>query len=139
MGMEKQISRRELLKSGAGTAVLSAVGAGGLLSLLANRQAVAAGTILAIVGVTSEVGEHGAKSSEPAHRHTFDAAFILRSINPDNGVIRGDLFGQTRLVISTGHTREDFHIHAIRMRNVMIDDSVLTLVADEHRHQLHVD
>ena len=49
-----RISRRTLLRSSAGSAVVAAVGIGGLLELLANREAIAAGTVIAIVGVTRE-------------------------------------------------------------------------------------
>ncbi len=135
--MEKQIRRRDLLKSLAGTPVMTALGAGGLLTLLADRQAVAAGTVIAITGVTSEVGDRGGPGE--AHRHTFAAGFLLKHINPDNGQILGDIIGQTQLVVSTGHAPEDFHIHPIRMANVLIDQTILTIVADQHAHQLHVD
>jgi hypothetical protein len=138
--MESRISRRELLKSSAGTAVVSAVGAGGLLELLSNRKAVAAGAIIAIVGVTSEVGEHSAKADEPAHRHTFSAGFFVKSLNRSTGEIRGDIIGQTALTLSTGFVMEDAHVHLIRMKNVLLrlDSTIATLEADEHVHLLHV-
>jgi hypothetical protein len=138
--MESRISRRELLKSSAGTAVVSAVGAAGLLELLSNRKAVAAGAIIAIVGVTSEVGEHSAKTVEPAHRHTFDAGFFVRSLNRSTGEIRGDIFGQTVLTLSTGFEIEDAHVHLIKMKNVLLrlDSTIVTLETDEHVHVLRV-
>src|SRR5438045_631558 len=49
---ERRISRRKLLSSTAGSAVVRVVGIGGLLELLANREAIAAGTVLALEGVT---------------------------------------------------------------------------------------
>ena len=136
--MGKQISRRGLVRSLAGTPVVATLGTGGLLTLLANRQAVAAGTAIPIAGVTSETGDRGTMEGE-AHRHTFGAIFTMRSINPDNGNILGDIIGRTQLVVSTGDEREDFHVHFIQMRNVLISQTVPTLVADQHLHQLHVD
>jgi hypothetical protein len=137
MVMDSQISRRKLLKSGAGTAVVSALGAGGLLELLANRKAVAAGTVIAVVGVTGETGDRG-KASGEAHRHTFSASFIVKALNRHTGRILGDIIGRTGAVLSTGDGQEDFHIHNIRMMNVTIDEEILTLVADQHRHLLSV-
>ena len=136
--MKNQINRRDLLRSLASTPVMTAVGAGGLLTLLANRQAVAAGTQIPIVGVTSEFGDRGHQPGE-AHRHTFGALFILRSINPNNGTIRGDIIGQTQAVISTGDEPEDFHVHFIQMGNVVIAQTIATAVADEHAHLLEID
>jgi hypothetical protein len=137
--MDTQLTRRELLKSGSTGTVIAAVGVGGLLSMLANRQAVAAGAIIAVVGVTSDVGDRNPNTPGAAHRHTFDAGFFVRSINPNTGVITGDLFGQTRLVIETGPDDEEFHIHPIRLLGVRIGDTVNTRVADFHAHSLHVD
>ena len=136
--MNKSINRRDLLRSIAGSPVVATLGAGGLLTLLANRQAVAAGTSLPIVGFTSEFGDRGTQPGE-AHRHTFGAIFTLKSINPDNGNITGDIIGQTQQVISTGDEPEDFHVHFIRMQGVLITQTIPTFVADQHAHQLHVD
>jgi hypothetical protein len=136
--VNKQINRRELLRSMAGSPVMAALGAGGLLTLLADRQAVAAGTAIPIVGVTSEVGDRGTMAGE-AHRHTFGAIFTLKRINPNNGDITGDIIGQTQQVLSTGDEPEDFHVHFIRMQNVLISQTIPTFVADQHAHQLHVD
>jgi hypothetical protein len=136
--LNKQINRRDLLRSMAGSPVVAALSTGGLLTLLADRQAVAAGTALPIVGVTSEFGDRGTMAGE-AHRHTFGAIFTLRSINPDNGNIVGDIVGQTQQVISTGDEPEDFHTHFIQMQHVLITQTIPTFVADQHAHQLHVD
>ena len=91
-----------------------------------------------IVGVTSEVGDRGTMAGE-AHRHTFGAIFTLKRINPNNGDITGDIIGQTQQVLSTGDEPEDFHVHFIRMQNVLISQTIPTFVADQHAHQLHVD
>jgi hypothetical protein len=137
--MESQITRRDLIRSVAGTTVVRAVGISGLFSLLANRQAVAAGNVFQIEGITGEVGEHEAGADEPAHRHTFSAGFTVKEINPDNGFIIGDLSGRTFEVISTGHEPEDEHVHLILVRNARIEDQVNTTEADEHFHRLNVD
>jgi hypothetical protein len=137
--MHSHISRRDLLKSAGGTTVVSAVGISGLLSLLANRQAVAAGHVIAIVGMTGEFGQRQSGAQNPAHRHTFAANFTLKSINPDTGVLLGDIFGTTGQVVSTGHDQEDFHVHPIQMSNVIIEQTIDTIVADMHFHTLHVD
>ena len=136
--MGKQISRRDLMKTMAGSPIVATLGSGGLLTLLANRQAVAAGTTIPIVGVTSETGDRGTMEGE-AHRHTFGAIFTLKSINPDNGNITGDIIGRTQLVISTGDEAEDFHVHFSQMRNVLISQTIPTFVADQHIHQLRAD
>src|SRR5437867_4235124 len=50
----RRVSRRGLLRSIAGNTVVSAVGIGGLLELLASREAIAVGTQITIDGVTRE-------------------------------------------------------------------------------------
>lgn len=137
--MEEKISRREILRSASGTAVVSAVGIGGLLSMLANRQAVAAGTTIAVVGVTDERGDRILNTPGAAHRHTFRAGFIVKSINPDTGVIIGDLVGQTDLTLETGPHDEPPHRHPIRIMNAQIGGTVDTGVASFHAHSLRVD
>jgi hypothetical protein len=42
-------------------------------------------------------------------------------------------------VISTGHTREDFHVHIITMHDVRLEQIVSTQVEDGHSHRLHID
>jgi hypothetical protein len=137
--MEFQISRRDLIRGAAGTTVVKAVGIGGLFSLLANRQAVAAGSVFMIVGFTGEVGQHQKGASEPAHRHSFTATFTLQQINPDNGVIIGDIAGQTVETIATGHNPEDAHVHPIQVASARIEQRIATGVEDGHFHRLHVD
>jgi len=137
--MENRLSRREILRGASGSAVISAVGIGGLLSMLANRQAVAAGTVFAVVGVTSDEGDRIPSTPGAAHRHTFAAQFTVKSINPNTGVIIGDLQGITDKVIQTGPDEEEFHRHLIRILNAQIGGTVNTTVNDFHSHSLHVD
>jgi hypothetical protein len=113
--ISRGISRRQLLKSSAGTAVVSAVGAAGLLELLANREAFAAGTVLAIVGVTRE----RYPLTETPHRHTFGIGFTVKYIN--SSTITGDVFGRTNATISTSSQMEENHIHYIRGQNVSLE------------------
>jgi hypothetical protein len=110
----RRISRRELLRSSAGTAVVSTIGVGGLLELLANREAVAAGLVIGLIGVTREPNE----TDETPHRHGFVASFIARTVSP--GGITGSVSGRTVTVISTGSNREDQHVHLIRMPSVSL-------------------
>jgi len=133
------MSRRELLKSVAGSKVVTAVGIGGLLALLENRQALAKekGTVIEIVGVTSEAGGRGGPG-EP-HRHTFEADFRIESINPNTGQIRGLLLGETDEIIFTGSGTEAFHVHQIDVPNLLIGETVPTLLAFFHTHNLHAD
>ena len=49
------ISRRALLGYGSGTVVVAGVGLSGLLELLVHREAIAAGTVISIVGMTREI------------------------------------------------------------------------------------
>src|SRR5207237_1069298 len=51
------ISRRALLGYGSGTVVVAGVGLSGLLELLVHREAIAAGTVIPIVGMTREPDE----------------------------------------------------------------------------------
>jgi hypothetical protein len=111
----RRISRREILKFGTGSAVVSAVGIGGLMELLANREAVAAGFIVGLIGVTREPDE----ADETPHRHGFVAHFITRSVSPQG--ITGSVSGRTVNVISTGSQREDPHFHLIQMSSVSLE------------------
>ena len=90
------ISRRALLKYGSGTAMVAGVGLAGLLELLEHREAIAAGNVIPIVGVTREPDE----AEETAHRHTFSLRFRVTSVSPS--AIIGDVSGRTEAVISTG-------------------------------------
>jgi hypothetical protein len=132
-----RISRRELLRSSAGTAVVSAVGIGGLLELLANREAIAAGMVLAIVGVTRE----RMPLSETPHRHTFSVRFQVTSVN--SSTIMGNVSGRTEAVISTSSTREDQHFHLIQMPNISLEQLILSgpegNEAGGHMHQVSIE
>src|SRR5436309_8208245 len=112
-----RISRRKLLRSSAGTAVVATVGMSGLLELLSNREAFAAGMVIVIVGVTREPN----LSEETPHRHTFSVRFQITSISPapfpEGSVIMGNVAGRTEAVISTGSVPEDQHWHLIQMAN----------------------
>jgi hypothetical protein len=118
--MEFRISRRELLRSTAGNAVVKAVGIGGLLELLANREAIAAGNVIAIHGVTRE----RTPTTETPHRHTFAAQFVVTSVTSSS--IIGDLYGRTAAVISTGGVREDQHAHLLQSTQVSLEQLIFT-------------
>src|SRR5437762_1744267 len=102
-----RISRRKLLRSTMGNAVVAAVGLDMLVELLENREAFAAGQVIAISGVTREPDQ----SDETAHRHTFGVRFDVGSVSPSG--ISGMVSGRTEAVISTSSTREDQHYHII--------------------------
>src|SRR6266540_1011812 len=107
-----RISRRALLRYGSGTAVVAGVGLAGLLELLEHREAIAAGTVIPIVGITREPDE----AEETPHRHTFSARFVVTSVSPS--AIIGDVSGRTQAVISTGSVQEDQHFHVIEGTDV---------------------
>jgi hypothetical protein len=98
------ISRRQLLRSSAGTTVISAVGMAGLLELLANREAIAAGNVLAITGVTRQ-----ASGGDEPHLHTFGVRFVVS----DLATLSGHASGRTHAVIQLGDEREEQHFHLI--------------------------
>lgn len=127
--MGKEIRRRDLLKGMATSPVVATLGTGGLLSLLANRQAVAQGTVIEITGVTAGSG----------HVHTFTAGFRLRNINTETGVITGDIVGRTLATIATGGSPAQDHLHTVRMLGVQIGQSVNTSTDFFHAHSLQVD
>src|SRR5262245_20862393 len=91
------IGRRTLLRSGAGVAAVSAVGMSGLLELIANRGAIAAGTVISILGLTREPFMD---PDETPHRHGFSARFRVTDVSP--AAIVGIISGRTSYVISTG-------------------------------------
>jgi len=126
------VSRRELLRMSGKNAVVTAIGVGGLLELLANREAVAAGFIVGIVGVTREPSEE----EETPHRHTFAARFLVTSVSPD--AVSGKVYGQTYATISTGSEREDRHFHYIPLQMTSLEALVNTgpenNKAGEHVH-----
>src|SRR5215813_6830281 len=133
-----QISRRALLRSSAGGAVVSAVGIGGLLELLANREAIAAGMVIPIVGVTREPFM---TPEETPHRHTFSVRF--RVIDVSETAIMGTVVGRTQAVISTSAVKEDQHFHLIPSQSVSLEQLVLSgpenNEAGEHMHELSIE
>jgi hypothetical protein len=131
----RRISRRELLRSGAGTTIVSAVGAAGLVELLANRAAIAQGQVIALTGVTRE----RIPGSETPHRHTFSATFTTTSISPS--AIIGNVSGGTTSLIQTSSVVEEGHFHRIQGIGVRLDHLIFSgpenNEAGEHVH--HVD
>jgi hypothetical protein len=134
---DPRISRRELLRSGAGTAVVTAIGIGGLLELLANREAVAAGLVIGIVGVTRE----RMPLDETPHRHTFVARFQVNHVSPSS--IFGTVVGRTDSTISTSSVEEERHFHNIPMTNTSLEQLVVSGPENnepgEHVHQLSIE
>lgn len=126
------ISRRSMLRYGSGTAVIAGVGLAGLLELLEHREAIAAGTVIPLVGVTREPNE----PEETPHRHMFSARFRVTSVSPS--AIVGDVSGRTSAVISTGSVREDQHFHLIQATDVELETLILSGTEnnepDEHVH-----
>jgi hypothetical protein len=131
-----RISRRSLLRSSAGTGVVTAVGMGGLLELLANREAFAAGNVIAIVGVTRN------QTGGTPHRHTFSVRFQVTEVTETD--ITGNVFGRTEAVISTGDEKEEQHWHLIQSTvPVALGTFVLSGTENEepmqHRHQVSIE
>src|SRR5262245_45232609 len=112
-----RISRRALLRASAGSAVVTAVGIGGLRELLASREAIAAGMVIALVGVTGEPFED---PEETPHRHTFSARFHVTEVTPT--AIMGNVVGRTAAVISTSDVDEEQHFHLISMEDVALEN-----------------
>jgi hypothetical protein len=133
-----RISRRGLLRSTAGSAVVAAIGIGGLLDLLANREAIAAGMVIAIRGVTREPFQ---APDETPHRHAFSAHFQVTDVSP--ATIMGTLVGRTDAVISTGAVREEQHFHLIPMQSVSLEQLILSgpenNESGEHMHQVSIE
>ena len=131
------ISRRALLGFGSGTAVVATIGLTGVLELLEHREALAAGTVIALVGVTREPDEE----EETPHRHTFSARFRVTSVSPT--AIIGDVSGRTEAVISTGSENEDQHFHLIEGTDVTLESLILSGTEnnepDEHSHQVSLE
>jgi len=133
----RQVSRRQLLRSVAGNTVVSAVGIGGLLELLANREALAAGTQISLLGVTRE----RTPLSETPHRHTFSASFQVTSVSPS--AITGNVVGRADTVISTSAIKEEQHFHVFSLTNVSLEQLIFTGPEDNeaggHVHQLSIE
>lgn len=131
----RRISRRELLRSGAGTAIVSAVGAAGLVELLANREAIAAGQVIALTGVTRE----RIPGSEVPHRHTFQATFTTTSVSPSS--IIGNVSGGTNGLIQTSSKMEEGHFHSIQGVGVRLDHLIFSGPENNEKggHVHHVD
>jgi hypothetical protein len=133
-----RISRRALLRSSAGGAVVSAVGIGGLLELLANREAIAAGMVIAITGVTREPFQ---APDETPHRHTFSARFQVADVS--DVAIVGTIVGRTEAVISTSSVEEEQHFHLIPRQTISLEQVVLSgpenNEAGEHMHGLSIE
>lgn len=110
-----RISRRALLGYGSGTAVVAGVGLAGLLELLEHREAIAAGLVIPIVGVTREPDE----AEETPHRHTFSIRFRVTGVSPS--AIVGDVSGRTAAVLSTGSVEEEQHFHLIQATGVELE------------------
>lgn len=133
-----QISRRALLRSSAGGAVVSAVGIGGLLELLANREAIAAGMVIPIVGVTREPFM---APDETPHRHTFSGRFRVTDVSET--AIMGTVVGRTQAVISTSAVKEEQHFHLIPSQSISLEQVVLSgpenNESGEHTHELSIE
>jgi hypothetical protein len=133
-----QISRRGLLKSSAGGAVISAVGIGGLLELLGNREAIAAGMVIAIGGVTREPFM---APDETPHRHTFSVRFHV--IDVSSTAIMGTVVGRTHAVISTSAVDEEQHFHLVPSQSVSLEQLIVSGPENdeegEHTHELSIE
>ena len=133
-----QISRRVLLRSSAGGMMVSAVGIGGLLELLANREAIAAGMVIPLVGITREPFM---APDETPHRHTFSVRFRVTDVS--EAAIMGTVSGRTQAVISTSDVKEEQHFHLIRSQSVSLEQLILSgpenNEAGEHMHELSIE
>jgi len=134
---DSRIGRRALFKYGSGTVVVASVGLSGLLQLLENREALAAGTVIPLHGITREPDE----AEEVPHRHTFSARFRVTSVSPT--AIIGDVSGRTERVISTGSEDEDQHFHIIEGSDVALEALILSGTEDnepdEHSHLVSIE
>jgi hypothetical protein len=134
---DSRIGRRALFKYGSGTVVLASVGLSGLMQLLENREAIAAGMVIPLHGITREPDE----AEETPHRHTFSARFRVTSVSPS--AIIGDVSGRTERVISTGSEDEDQHFHLIEGTDVSLEALILSGTEnnepDEHSHLVSIE
>jgi hypothetical protein len=131
------IGRRALFKYGSGTVVVAGVGLSGLLELFQHREAIAAGMVIPLHGITREPDE----AEEVPHRHTFSARFRVTSVSPSS--IIGDVSGRTERVISTGSEDEDQHFHLIQGTDVALEALILSGTEDnepdEHSHLVSIE
>ena len=132
-----RISRRALFRYGSGTVVVAGIGLSGLMELLEKREAIAAGTVIPLHGITREPDEE----EEIPHRHTFSARFRVTSVSPAS--IIGDVSGRTERVISTGPEDEDQHFHVIEGTDVALEALLLSGTEnnepDEHSHLVSIE
>jgi len=135
--MGRTMSRRRLLGSMTGNAVVAAVGIGGLLELLASGDAIAAGTQITLDGVTREPDEE----DETPHRHLFTVTFQVISVSPT--AIMGSVSGRAGHVISTGTAKEDEHFHVISASSVSLEQLILSGPEDNevggHKHPISIE
>ena len=133
-----RISRRAFLRSGTGIAALSVVGIDGLLDLLANPEALAAGTVIPIVGVTREPFM---EPDETPHRHTFSARFHVTDVSAAG--IMGIIVGRTEAVISTSDVAEEQHFHLIPSQSISLEQVLLSGPENgesgEHTHEVSIE
>ena len=112
--------------------MLAGVGLAGLLELLEHREAIAAGLVIPLVGITREPNE----AEETPHRHTFSVRFRVTDVSP--AAIVGDVSGRTARVISTGSVEEDQHFHVIHATGVELEALILSGTENnepnEHAH-----
>src|SRR5262245_32871291 len=73
-----RLSRRELLRYCSSTTAVTVIGMTGLLELLGNRDAIAEGGVIAMVGLTREPNF----PDETPHRHTFGIRFRPTKVTP---------------------------------------------------------
>jgi hypothetical protein len=133
----RRISRRRLFGSLASNTVVSAVGIGGLLELLASREALAVGMQITIDGVTREPNQ----AEETPHRHLFSVTFQVTSISPS--AIMGNAVGRAGHVISTSSVPEDDHFHIIQMGGISLEQLILSGPEDNmsggHMHVVSIE
>src|SRR5262249_49073831 len=113
-------------------------GTGGLLELLGSREAMAAGRLIPIVGVTREPFM---APDETPHRHTFSVRFRVTDVSAT--AIMGTVVGRTQAVISTSAVKEDQHFHLIPSQSVSLEQLILSGTENnepgEHTHELSVE
>ena len=98
------------------------------------QNAIAAGTVIAIVGVTREPFE---APDETPHRHTFSARFQVTGVSAE--AVTGIVAGRTQAVISTSAVEEEQHFHNIPRQSTSLEELILSGPENdekgEHTHQ----